>query len=227
MPTSIATALHRFKRAAVPLSKHMVANAIIDRLTGYPEPEVAHLSRLVSSRRIAVDIGANSGYYTCALAKLFRQVWCFEPNPGASRPIAAARLKNVRLENVALSSKSGRATLRVPVVAGQTLDGWGSLCPNTISQTSIELNVKTASLDSYELSEVDFIKIDVEGHEADVFEGALKTIARCKPVCLVETDCDGVNHIEQILRPMGYSRHRTWNGVVLSNQNNLLVPISP
>ena len=47
--------------------------------------------------------------------------------------------------------------------------------------------VQTRTLDSFDLAECQFIKIDVEGHELEVLNGAKETLARCRPTVLVES----------------------------------------
>jgi FkbM family methyltransferase len=221
---SVASVLHRVKRATVPLSKQMAANALIARLIGYAEPEIRALPHLVSGRRTAVDIGANSGDYTFALAGLFKSVVAFEPNPGIARPIAAARLPNVRLETVALSCQEGHAVLAIPVVNGQELDGWATLGKATLAGQPIEIDVRTRPLDAYRLTDVDFMKIDVEGHELRVHQGAFRTITNCRPTCLIEAAAGDTTDLVRFFQPFDYAIHRAWKGIVLSPQNVLLIP---
>ena len=47
-------------------------------------------------------------------------------------------------------------------------------------------NITLKTLDEHELTDVDVLKVDVEGLEIDVLEGAEKTIARCKPIIVIE-----------------------------------------
>ena len=48
--------------------------------------------------------------------------------------------------------------------------------------------VEVRTLDSFGFTDVDLIKIDVEGHEYSVLEGSLLTIQRCKPILLIEIE---------------------------------------
>lgn len=62
------------------------------------------------------------------------------------------------------------------------------------------------SIDSLKLSRVDFIKIDVEGMEAEVLRGAKATLQRCKPMMLIEHIKTKKSDLEKLLKTAGYKR---------------------
>jgi FkbM family methyltransferase len=140
--------------------------------------------------RIAIDVGANMGIYAFAMAKYARQVIAFEPNTDLWPFLRRFLGSNVRLEDAALSDTPGQAEFRV--VAGNTgvatIEANNPLSmigrPETISVRS----VATRTLDSFGLTDVSFIKIDVEGHEEAVLAGGRETIAACRPAVLVEAE---------------------------------------
>ena len=107
------------------------------------------------------------------MSKLFTTVYAFEINDSLTCDLQCAGLKNVRVINKGLSSKAGQATLYIPVLNGLPLVGWASLAPNSCPETDqhVQKQVETCTLDSFALSEVSFIKIDVEGHELEVLRG--------------------------------------------------------
>ena len=61
-------------------------------------------------------------------------------------------------------------------------------------------------LDSLELPRVDFIKIDVEGMELEVLQGAMSTLKRCKPMMLIEPIKTKKRDLDPILKRAGYKR---------------------
>ncbi len=149
--------------------------------------ELRLLPALVPPGRRALDIGANKGIYTEVLSWLAPQVVAFEPNPWMTRILRRVAAGNVRVEAVALSDRPGRAELRVPQRRSGTLSHVsGSLVRHREVADSLGLEVELRSLDSYGFDDVGFIKIDVEGFEAAVLEGAQETLRRCRPHLLVE-----------------------------------------
>ena len=65
-----------------------------------------------------------------------------------------------------------------------------------------EGDIRRVTLDSLQLPTVDFIKVDVEGHEREVIAGALQTAERSKPIWLIETDPE--SEIFQEMSRLGY-----------------------
>jgi FkbM family methyltransferase len=159
------------------------------RRLGGIEREILYARRWARPGGVAVDIGANSGLYTYELARWFDRVEALEPNVQVSQRIRDWGRTNVNLRSVGASSSAHRAILHVPVSErGVEYAGWGSLYPDSLeSPASVRsASIELVSLDSLQLQNVAFIKIDVEGHEQDVLEGAQETIRRCRPVVLVE-----------------------------------------
>jgi FkbM family methyltransferase len=134
----------------------------------------------------AVDVGANLGVFTYALWRLGCQVEAFEPVPEYAAGIRAFDARRIQVHQVALSAGSGDAQLQFPREGGVVDLGRGSLSPPHVLRDQIAVPVK--ALDHYGFSDISFIKIDVEGHELDVLQGAAETIKRCRPNLLVEIE---------------------------------------
>ena len=155
------------------------------------EPEIRILGQMVPRGRMAIDAGASIGLYSRALAALTPKVIAFEANPAVARFAAAVAPANVEVVNVALSRSEGTATLRIPRNArGRTADDLASVEPNNAltgdSYASVE--VTTRRLDSFGFSNCGFIKIDVEGHEEAVLDGAEALIAGQHPTLMIELE---------------------------------------
>lgn len=136
------------------------------------------------------DIGSNTGPYSLLVAtkKEHGTVYSFDPvDAHLSTLSESIRLNNyenrVHPQKIALSNKKGLATF--------LLSGTGSsLEKDFLSRTTPTIEVSLSDLDSYKeeqkLFAPDFIKIDVEGHEYQVIQGARKTIEEFQPILFVE-----------------------------------------
>ena len=151
------------------------------------EPELAILREIVPVGCTAIDVGANRGYYSWALAAIADHVEAFEPNPVLASFARAKLRTRARIHNVALSDREGPAILYVPRKrGGVSLHIIGNL-GNVYAQDGVdEIEVQLATLDGYDFRNVGFIKIDVEGSEMDVIAGARNTISRDRPNMLIE-----------------------------------------
>ena len=152
------------------------------------ERELRLLPLLVDPRRDAVDVGANKGVWTWFLARMVPVVYAFEPNPKAFAVLRRGAAANVVCQSVALSDSSGTASLNVPEGTKGYSNQGSTLRALPEGRRHASLVVETARLDDLELQDVGFVKIDVEGHESRVLEGARETLARCRPVLVVEME---------------------------------------
>ncbi len=153
--------------------------------------------RYIKSWRGCVDAGSNVGMWTRNLMKDFEQVHCFEPNAVFNecwkKNIPADQ--NALLHEVGLGDKESTATFKQPL--HQMLD-----------RTPGDIKIKT--LDSFELNNIDFIKIDVDGYEDLLMMGAKETIANNTPVINIEMKSTKrpkiVRIAENILLELGYKK---------------------
>ncbi|MDE0242484.1 MAG: FkbM family methyltransferase [bacterium] len=154
------------------------------------EPEVAILPHLVAHDRIALDVGANKGGYTCTLLGLASAVHAFEPNPALIPWLSRLRDTRLTIHPLALGDCTGEALLRVPFgPSGRPSKQGATLAVTERTRNSrIEVPISVCRLDDLELGDIGFIKIDVEGFEARVIDGARETIARCRPAMLIEIE---------------------------------------
>lgn len=173
------------------------------------EPELAFLRDIVPRGRTAIDVGANRGIYSYALAKVAGRVEAFEPHPALAQFVAGKLGRRVTVHTVALSNRTGTATLHVPRNdAGKSLHLMGSLRNVHVTQDIARIEVPLATLDGFAFSDVGFIKIDVEGSELEVLEGASQTIARDRPSLLIELlhypHRDPRGEVDHIAKTFGY-----------------------
>ena len=195
---SLATRLEEYVEAHAPPSLALKLLALWKyRYTG--EPEIRLLSDLVPRGRNSVDIGAHRGVYSYFLARYCRRVYAYEPNPDIYPFLEAAAPSNVDTYAYAVSNECGSITMFVPYKDAVLDTGRGTLEVETLSDFGeIErYDVKRVRLDDQDLEDVGFMKIDVEGHELAVLEGATRLISEHAPILLVEIEQRHLN------RPIG------------------------
>ena len=152
------------------------------------EPELAILAELMPRGGTALDVGANQGVFAYALAERADRVVAFEPNPDYARFARWMLRGRAEVHPVALSDQPGRATFHVPLADdGMVLHLAGSLKrTHTQFARNRTYEVEVRTLDSFGFTDVRFIKVDVEGSEREVLDGARATIARDRPPLLLE-----------------------------------------
>lgn len=152
---------------------------------------------------IALDVGANIGNHSIYFSRYFREVRAFEPHPVTNRilEINANFYSGITVHKFALSDRHGRAQLiENPVNLG------GSRIADT-SSTSIAISLQKLDDLDIDRSRISLIKLDVEGHEANVLRGGLETLQEAMPIVLFEAhaaDFEGpMEEVEQ-LKTLGY-----------------------
>jgi FkbM family methyltransferase len=152
------------------------------------EPELAMLDALIPRGGSAIDVGANQGIFAFALSSLASRVIAFEPNPDYAAFARWMLRGRAEVHAIALSDRAGEATFTVPISEqGMDLHFAGSLKPAHSQFPRFKsYRVEARRLDDFGFDDVRFIKADVEGSERDVLDGARATIARDRPVILLE-----------------------------------------
>lgn len=149
------------------------------------EHELSILHEIVPGDGTAVDVGANQGFFAYALAKVAKRVEAFEPNPDYATFARRMLGGRATVHTLALSNRAGQAQFVVPLADdGMALHLGGSLKQEAAHAQRFEVELRT--LDSFSFKNVRIIKVDVEGSEEDVLDGAKATIARDRPALIVE-----------------------------------------
>lgn len=156
---------------------------------GMPEPELNLLGWLVDGERAAIDVGAHSGLYSQQLSKLATRVIAVEAIPELAVNLRRL-LPQIEVINAAASDSSGTLTLAIP-------DGKPGLSSVAHQQFDPDLTVRRIEIPCTTVDElvaargpigIGFIKIDVEGHEMAVLNGARETIRAHRPTLLIEAE---------------------------------------
>lgn len=152
------------------------------------ERELADIATIVPAGRTAVDVGAWWGPWTYWLSRRAPLVYAFEPQPELAAFLRRVTGPNVRVVEAALADTKGDAELVIPdaAVGQDALAHLGRTDDRHTQGATVRVDVRR--LDDYDLGDVGFIKIDVEGHELAVLDGAAETLKRCRPALLVEIE---------------------------------------
>ncbi|CAN5388797.1 FkbM family methyltransferase [soil metagenome] len=145
-------------------------------------------NKIRSPKPVMIDVGANKGDYSLALSAEFPtgKIIAFEPNPNAFKSLLAKLDgKNIECVPCGLSSKNGTQLLWVypddlgTEHASQSEEIFTSFfnCPEP-SNVEIELTTLDYYCESNDISVIDFLKIDTEGHEFDVLIGATSMLEK-------------------------------------------------
>ena len=150
-----------------------------DKRVYQPQHNDRSFHHIKNRMHTAIDVGGHCGFWRYYLGGNFKKVYAFEPVE-IFRECFKKNIPhgNVELLPVALGNENGFVSMNVE------LENTGA---THVSSNTNDLNkVELKKLDDYELTDVDFIKIDVEGYENQVVLGAKETLLRNKPIIIVE-----------------------------------------
>lgn len=178
--------------------------------------ELAAIRRTVQPDDTVCDIGANKGSYLYWLSRWVPhgRVVAFEPQERLASYLrsvcAALRLSNVSVEAKAVHAQSGTLTLYVP---GSGDSPGASLSAKvSVREHCRSTSVPVVALDEYFKRDVriGILKIDVEGAERKVFEGATRLLTLQSPLLVFECenrhlDSGSVLDVFRFLNDLGYS----------------------
>ncbi|KAF0116171.1 MAG: putative SAM-dependent methyltransferase [Rhodobacteraceae bacterium] len=174
--------------------------------------EVDSILSLVRPGDHVLDLGANIGVHTLALARTVGpagQVTAVEPQRFCFQllcaNVTANQLTTVECVRAAVGDVPGLCA--VPRLGPTTRHNAGattvSLAPGATSQTD---TVPVITVDSLALTRCDLIKIDTEGFEDRVVMGARRTLDTLRPVLYIEVhDREKLQRLCGLLKPLGYS----------------------
>lgn len=186
--------------------------------------------KFIESAKYVIDVGANNGNHTIAYSYINPNctIYSFEPQNNMFKYLESSvklnKLSNVNLYNVCLGHDNCKTTLRSPT--DENLGGIG------IGSGGEEVDMIT--LDSLNLPGCDYIKIDVEGAEPLVIQGASQTISKFKPVIMFEHNGSSIDFFKTTsvfieLTKLGYDRffYLDWDNYLAVHKSKLDVTVDP
>ncbi|TCM78967.1 FkbM family methyltransferase [Rhodovulum steppense] len=175
----------------------------------YEPEELDMVARVLPPGATVMDVGANVGNHTVYFAKALgaRRVIAVEPGARQHRLLAVNVALNglndrVELHRVALSDRDGNANL---VRQREHNLGSSRLATSADGETAFSEGVTLVRGDTYfAQTDIDFLKIDAEGHELSVLAGLSGLIDRCRPDIFVEVNPDNRNDMRAWYERTGY-----------------------
>ena len=178
-------------RICVPLSLDQITPYVLLEQEDWFEDEIRFVRRWLDSGMRVVDVGANFGLYTVAMARLVGsegRVWAFEPTPATAdylqRNLDLNGLASVELHRAAVSDRDGIVSFSLG--ASSELNAVAAAgAPGNI------VEVQAVTLDRMAVergwSVIDFVKLDVEGHENEAVRGGKNFFSACSPLVRIST----------------------------------------
>jgi len=170
------------------------------------------LAQLVKPGMTVVEVGANIGTHSVALARRCHPgpLYLFEPQQRVFQ-ILCANLALNGVQNAlaypdALSDAEG--VVLIPPLDYAAEFNFGGVSVHPAAEGVTGLRVRARTLDSLQLPACHLIKVDVEGHEAQVIAGAAETIRRCRPMLYVENDRPALQQqLISLIAGLGYRQY--------------------
>jgi FkbM family methyltransferase len=152
---------------------------------------------------VALDIGGNIGTHSVVLSRFFKKVYSFEPFVWdvLQKNLEINNIQNVEVIPLALSNVQ---TPRISKIKHDHVNVGAS----TIDPTNGDIQIQMNSLDNLNLNLrgefISFVKIDVEGHEFEVLQGAEKMLRAYKPTMIIEIRPKNKKRCFAFLKNLGY-----------------------
>lgn len=215
-------------KVVVPDSLDQVTPYVLIEQGDWFEDEIHFVRRLLGPGQRAVDIGANFGVYALSMARAVGpsgRVWAFEPTSSTADHLAASieanGFANLVLDRRGVSVRAGAAEICLnanPELNEIVRDGSAAGPTQRIALASLDELAAEFGWDA-----IDFVKIDAEGEESRIIEGARSFLAAHSPLIQFEVVAGRSVHLELVRQfaDRGYSSYRLVPGL------GLLVPFDP
>lgn len=220
MPDTLTLSLIDGARIVVPNSLSLMTPYVLLEQQDWFEDEIRFLRQCLEPGSKVIDIGANYGIYTLCMAKAVGDqgsVWAFEPSSTCTALLAAGieanGFRNVIVEQSAVSRACGMGRLAL----NDNAELNALIRTENVAQASESVPVVTLDecLQRYGWRDIDFLKIDAEGEEANIVAGGRRFLAELSPLVQYEVKVDDGFHLELVraFSEIGYRSYRLVPGL--------------
>ncbi len=182
-----------------------------------------------------IDIGANIGTFSLMMSRYISNgsyIYSFEPvyYNILKMNIEQNNLENkIKSINIGLSNKSEKLEGGFIDFSKNANYGFTQITQLNKASNDTQLVIDVKTLDSFNIDNISFIKIDVEGSERLVLEGSINTIHRCRPTILIEIWCTSKNSLKKYSKESNLQEVKNQFDVFefLFNLGYICIPVSP
>lgn len=192
------------------------------------------LNQISLTGKDIIDVGANNGNFSIDFAHMVGDngyVYAFEPQRIIYYQLCGNvfmnGIDNIICKNYAIGDKEGFTEIEVPnYYEKNKMVNFGNVHINygeALQKETVEMKM----IDSFNYNDVAFIKIDVQGYEPFVIDGAVKTIEKHRPFMMVEFEQPNLklfgsneNKLAEKIKSLGYELKRMHEGVNYGSYNN-------
>ena len=207
MPDEYKQILVQNVESVVPNSHSIMLNNVSDEHKGwftFAEIETKYfISKVLNDDSICIDVGANIGMYSLLFLQLSpsSKVIAFEPSSNfrfLNQNIPDEFKERFEAFQIALGDKDA-------IVEEEMWESFG----HRKVKENFQFNKLDTFLDTNPTKKIDFIKIDTDGFEIQILEGAIEALSKYLPIIIIESDPDpksgqSAGRIAEILKGIGY-----------------------
>jgi FkbM family methyltransferase len=199
------------------------------------EPDTTKLVKSIIKEGMHVfDVGANIGYFTTLFSKLTGNngvVFAFEPTVSYKRileeNIKINKLKNIQVYNFGLSNLEQELDINIDASSATIHQPFEN---EILSKETINLKTLDNFVFQSNIKKIDFIKVDIDGHEPFFLEGAIQSIQKFKSILLIE-----ISHLHYLeagvnawdfydkLKTFGFKIYSEVDLLEISNKRDFLI----
>ncbi len=201
---------------------------------GFKDAGHLQLMNLVKPGDVVLDIGTNYGTTILQFAKhVGKEGFCYGFEPDllnydiCQKQIAHNSLTNIKVENIGLGEQEGSFFMVVENEANRGCNKVFDAPKNEKESTKITIKTLDSWVEENSLSQIDLIKIDVEGFEYNVLKGALKCLEEFNPTLFIELDDNNLREqncsakeVVMFLQNLNYLVYHSVTGEKISTASN-------